>query len=46
MSELDSSRRSLLAEQLRSAGQSVVTATELEHVPGSNDAAVTRIAVP
>ncbi|HEY1774542.1 MAG TPA: DNA replication and repair protein RecF [Solirubrobacteraceae bacterium] len=46
MSELDASRRSLLASQLRSEGQSVVTATELEHVPGAEDAAVTRIAVP
>ena len=46
MSELDASRRSLLAAQLRRDGQSVVTATELEHVPGADDPAVTRIAVP
>ena len=35
MSELDSERRELLAGLLRSGGQAVVTATELEHVPGS-----------
>ena len=46
MSELDAARRSLLAEQLRRDGQSIVTATELEHVPGSGGADVTRIAVP
>jgi DNA replication and repair protein RecF len=34
MSELDSARRELLAELLREGGQSVVTATEREHVPG------------
>ena len=36
MSELDSERRELLAGLLRSGGQAVVTATELEHVPGSS----------
>jgi DNA replication and repair protein RecF len=35
MSELDASRRELLADLLRSGGQAVITATELEHVPGS-----------
>jgi DNA replication and repair protein RecF len=34
MSELDSERRELLAELLRSGGQAVVTATEADHVPG------------
>jgi DNA replication and repair protein RecF len=34
MSELDGPRRRLLADLLREAGQGVVTATELEHVPG------------
>jgi len=34
MSELDASRRELLAGLLREDGQGVVTATELEHVPG------------
>ena len=35
MSELDAERRELLAELLRSGGQSVVTTTETEHVPGT-----------
>ena len=34
MSELDATRRALLADLLRDSGQGVVTATELEHVPG------------
>lgn len=34
MSELDAERRALLAALLREGGQGVVTATELEHVPG------------
>jgi len=34
MSELDSARRALLSELLLSEGQGVVTATEVEHVPG------------
>jgi DNA replication and repair protein RecF len=37
MSELDTERRDLLAGLLRSGGQSVVTATEPEHVPGAED---------
>jgi DNA replication and repair protein RecF len=40
MSELDASRRELLADLLRQGGQGVVTATELEHVPGHDDAGV------
>jgi DNA replication and repair protein RecF len=35
MSELDATRRELLAELLRSGGQSLVTATERTHVPGA-----------
>ena len=35
MSELDSERRDLLASLLRTEGQSVITATEPEHVPGT-----------
>jgi DNA replication and repair protein RecF len=35
MSELDTPRRELLADLLRSGGQAVITATEPEHVPGS-----------
>jgi DNA replication and repair protein RecF len=46
MSELDLTRRELLAGELRSGGQSVVTATEVEHVPGWAAEDVTRIAVP
>jgi DNA replication and repair protein RecF len=35
MSELDSERRELLAGLLRAGGQAVVTATEVDHVPGA-----------
>jgi DNA replication and repair protein RecF len=45
MSELDVTRRELLACELRSAGQSVVATTDLAHVPGSGDAEVTRLRV-
>jgi DNA replication and repair protein RecF len=45
MSELDEERRSRLAAHLRELGQSVVTATELDHVPGARDDDVARIAV-
>lgn len=34
MSELDAARRGLLADLLREGGQGVITATELDHVPG------------
>lgn len=45
-SELDRDRREALVELLgATAGQSVITATDLEHVPGSSDAAVAHIAV-
>jgi DNA replication and repair protein RecF len=36
MSELDSARRELLSELLRAEGQSVLTTTELEHVPAGS----------
>ncbi len=46
MSELDRDRRRALVDLLRStAGQSVITATDLEHVPGSSDDDVTQVAV-
>lgn len=45
MSELDGERRELLAEELRGAGQSVIASTDLAHVPGGNDARVTRLRV-
>ena len=46
MSELDLARRELLASELRRGGQSVVTATELEHVPGWDGADVALLEVP
>jgi DNA replication and repair protein RecF len=45
MSELDEQRRELLAAELAGGGQSVIATTELDHVPGAGEAAVTRIAV-
>ena len=45
MSELDADRRALLVELLRGDGQSVVTTTDLDHVPGAGEAGVTRLAV-
>lgn len=46
MSELDQPhRRALVDLLLATGGQSVVTATELEQVPGAADASVTRLAV-
>jgi DNA replication and repair protein RecF len=45
MSELDPDRRALLAALLRERGQSVITTTDLAHVPGAQDAGVTRLAV-
>jgi DNA replication and repair protein RecF len=41
MSELDAQRRELLAELLRGDGQGVLTATELDHVPGHDGDGVT-----
>jgi DNA replication and repair protein RecF len=45
MSELDSARRERLVELLMAGGQSVITTTDLEHVPGAADAGVTSLAV-
>ena len=46
MSELDRDRRQALVELLRtSPGQSVITTTDLEHVPGATDPDVTHLAV-
>jgi len=45
MSELDSSRRTRLVELLRAGGQSVITTTDLAHVPGADDAGTTRLAI-
>ena len=46
MSELDRDRRQALVELLCSTpGQSVITATDLEHVPGSTEDDVTHLAV-
>jgi DNA replication and repair protein RecF len=46
MSELDRDRRRALVDLLRSSpGQSVITATDLEHVPGSDDGDVTQLVV-
>ena len=45
MSELDSSRRALLAGELAGAGQSVIATTDLDHVPGASGAGTTRIAI-
>src|SRR5437763_862097 len=45
MSELDAERRLRLAELLRGGGQALVTATEVEHVPGAGEAGVVTIAV-
>jgi DNA replication and repair protein RecF len=40
MSELDGARRGLLADLLRDGGQSLLTTTELGHVPGADDPGV------
>ncbi len=46
MSELDRDRRDALVELLRSSGgQSVITTTDLEHVPAATEADVTRIEI-
>jgi DNA replication and repair protein RecF len=45
MSELDAERRSRLVELLREEGQSVVTTTDLAHVPGATEGGVVRLAV-
>jgi DNA replication and repair protein RecF len=45
MSELDAARRGKLVDVLRAGGQSVVTATELAHVPCAEEPGVTRVAI-
>ena len=45
MSELDAERRAMLADLLRGAGQSVITTTDLAHVPGAEAAGTARLAV-
>jgi DNA replication and repair protein RecF len=46
MSELDGARRKALVDLLRARdGQSVITTTELGHVPGATEAGVARLAV-
>jgi DNA replication and repair protein RecF len=45
MSELDRDRRARLVGLLRGRGQSVITTTDLEHVPGGEEPDVTRLAV-
>ncbi|MFI5004182.1 MAG: DNA replication/repair protein RecF [Solirubrobacterales bacterium] len=45
MSELDSQRRELLAQELAAGGQSVLATTDLAHVPDAHAAHVTRLRV-
>jgi DNA replication and repair protein RecF len=45
MSELDHDRRELLARLLTDTGQSIVTTTDLGHVPGAMAPGVSRVAV-
>jgi DNA replication and repair protein RecF len=45
MSELDGGRRARLIEVLRGGGQSLITTTDLAHVPGGEDPGVTRLAI-
>ena len=46
MSELDHLRREALIDLLRAAsGQSVITTTDLEHVPGASEDGIARVAV-
>ena len=45
MSELDAGRRARLIDVLRGSGQSLITTTDLAHVPGGEDADVTRLAI-
>lgn len=45
MSELDGDRRRRLIELLRDRGQSVITTTDLDHVPGADGPGVLRLAV-
>jgi DNA replication and repair protein RecF len=45
MSELDAERRERLVERIGGAGQSVITTTDLAHVPGAAAAGVVRLRV-
>ena len=45
MSELDPDRRALLARMLGGEGQSIITTTDLAHVPGAEAPAVVRLEV-
>ncbi|MBA3747506.1 MAG: DNA replication and repair protein RecF, partial [Solirubrobacterales bacterium] len=45
MSELDPDRRGMLARMLGGEGQSVITTTDLAHVPGADGPAVARLTV-
>jgi DNA replication and repair protein RecF len=45
MSELDAGRRTRLVELLRAGGQSLITTTDLAHVPGAEDHDVARLAI-
>jgi recombinational DNA repair ATPase RecF len=46
MSELDHARRQALIDLLRTgSGQSVITTTDLEHVPGAGEEGVARLTV-
>jgi DNA replication and repair protein RecF len=44
-SELDASRRARLVQVLRGDGQSVITTTDLGHVPGAEESDVARLAI-
>jgi len=45
MSELDAERRALLIARVTAAGQTLVTTTDLAHVPGAEDDGIVRLAV-
>jgi DNA replication and repair protein RecF len=45
MSELDAGRRGRLVDVLRASGQSLITTTDLAHVPGGDDPGVARLAI-
>jgi DNA replication and repair protein RecF len=45
MSELDAERRTRLVERIGGAGQSVITTTDLAHVPGAGGSGVVRLRV-
>jgi DNA replication and repair protein RecF len=45
MSELDPERRERLATELRTGGQTLVTTTDVDHVPGARADGVARVGV-